>query len=134
MFSLHKEFGETHGHTNDLIIKSWTHILVFLDVLNTILLVAKSLRWIVPVTQNTCTQNRSSICVFQNLKLRYRLRLYLHSLLIKFAALLVIFLGNSTISIPLRIMLYVFMGSDPEKGGLEPKEENWKRQKYHKIS
>lgn len=27
-------------------------------------------------------------------------------------------------SIPRRIMLYVFMGSAPEKGGLEAKEEN----------
>ncbi len=49
---------------------------------------------------------------------------HLHSLLITLAALLVIFLGNATISIPRRIMLYVFMGSDPEKGGLGGKEDN----------
>ena len=42
----------------------------------------------------------------------------LHTFFIRFWAFLVIFLGNSIASIPLRIMLYVFMGSLPENGGL----------------
>jgi len=44
---------------------------------------------------------------------------YLHSFLIRLAAFLVIFLGNSIMSMPLRMMLYVFIGSGPEKGGLK---------------
>lgn len=47
---------------------------------------------------------------------------YLHSFLIRLAAFLVIFLGNSIMSMPLRMMLYVFIGSGPEKGGLKNKE------------
>jgi len=34
-------------------------------------------------------------------------------------AFLTIFLGNSIVSMPFRIMLYVFIGSWPENGGLE---------------
>lgn len=44
---------------------------------------------------------------------------HLHSFLIRLAAFLVIFFGNSIMSMPLRMMLYVFMGSGPEKGGLQ---------------
>lgn len=44
---------------------------------------------------------------------------YLHSFFIKLAAFLVIFFGNSIMSIPLSIMLYVFIGSGPENGGLK---------------
>lgn len=43
---------------------------------------------------------------------------HLHSFLIKLAAFFAIFFGNSIMSIPRRMMLQVFIGSGPEKGGL----------------
>ena len=42
-----------------------------------------------------------------------------HSFLMRLCALRVIFFGNSMTSMPFRIMLYVFIGSDPVKGGLK---------------
>lgn len=50
---------------------------------------------------------------------------HLQSFFIRLWALRVIFLGNSIISMPLRIMLYVFIGSEPENGGLQ-KERTFK--------
>lgn len=44
---------------------------------------------------------------------------YLQSFWMRAAAFLLIFLENSIRSMPFRITLYVFMGSGPEKGGLE---------------
>lgn len=35
-----------------------------------------------------------------------------------------IFLGNSTMLMPLKMMLYVFIGSEPENGGLRYQEVN----------
>ena len=45
-----------------------------------------------------------------------------HSLLMSMWALRLIFFGNSITSMPLRIILYVFMGSEPENGGLKNME------------
>ena len=44
---------------------------------------------------------------------------YLQSFLIMCCALRVIFRGNSTASIPRTINVYVCIGSEPEKGGLQ---------------
>lgn len=44
---------------------------------------------------------------------------YLQSFLMRLCAFLVILLGNSIMSIPFRMMLYVFIGSEPENGGLK---------------
>ncbi len=46
---------------------------------------------------------------------------HLHSFLIRLPAFLVIFFGNSIMSIPLKMILYVFIGSGPENGGLNQK-------------
>lgn len=45
------------------------------------------------------------------------------SFFINIVAVLPTLLGNSTTSIPLRIMLYVFIGSDPANGGLKRKDK-----------
>ena len=42
----------------------------------------------------------------------------------RLCAFLVIFLGKSTASTPLRMRLYVFMGSVPAKGGLHNNNNN----------
>lgn len=42
-----------------------------------------------------------------------------HNFLMREAAFFPILRGNSITSIPFRIMLYVFIGSDPENGGLK---------------
>lgn len=47
---------------------------------------------------------------------------HLQSLLIKSSGFLVIFLGKSIFSIPLRIKLQVIIWSVPEKGGLEKRQ------------
>ena len=47
--------------------------------------------------------------------------LSLHNFLMRLCALRVIFFGNSITSMPLRMILYVFIGSDPENGGLKEK-------------
>ena len=39
-------------------------------------------------------------------------------------ALRVMLRGNSTASMPFRMMLYVFMGSDPVKGGVPVRSSN----------
>lgn len=46
---------------------------------------------------------------------------HLHNFLIRLPAFLVIFFGNSIMSIPLKMILYVFIGSGPENGGLNQK-------------
>ena len=42
-----------------------------------------------------------------------------HNFFINIVAVFPTLLGNSTTSIPFRIMLYVFIGSDPANGGLQ---------------
>ena len=46
-----------------------------------------------------------------------------HNFLMREAAFLPIRRGNSMTSIPFRIILYVFMGSEPENGGLKKYNE-----------
>jgi len=45
--------------------------------------------------------------------------LYLQTFLMRFCAFFVILRGKSMASIPFRMMLYVFIGSDAENGGLK---------------
>lgn len=120
-------------HQNDFT----RHLLVLLDLADASFLIAKPLCWVVPESAMSHGQLRNQKTSSSVLCDWLKSHTYRHSFLISAMAFLVMLRGNSMASMPFRIMLYVFMGSDPVNGGVPVNKQIYLRpslyNRQHKL-